>query len=64
MKKLMFLALIAAGIGFTSCSKCQTCSATIDGENYSQEVCQSNYNSKTLYDAAINAMEASGYDCK
>lgn len=64
MKKLLFLGLIMTGIGFTSCSKCKTCTGTFDGQEVSQEICQDTYGSKLLYDAAIKSMETGGYNCK
>ncbi len=53
-----------AGIGFTSCSKCKTCTGSFDGQEVSQEICQDTYGSKLLYDAAIKSMETGGYNCK
>lgn len=64
MKKRSFTHLIlgtlALAVGLVSCKKCQTCS--YDG--YSEEVCEDDFASKSLYKAYINYLEAYGYKCK
>jgi len=61
MKKIMLFALVAAGIGFTSCSKCKTC--TISGSpDYT--LCQEDFDTKEQYNAAVSLAELSGYNCK
>lgn len=57
----MLFALVAAGIGFTSCSKCKTC--TISGSpDYT--LCQEDFDTKEQYNAAVSLAELAGYNCK
>jgi len=53
-----FLCLVAA-LAFTACSTCETCDC--DGDV--TEICQSDYDSKTQYDAIIALSESLGCEC-
>lgn len=61
MKKFILLALVAAGFGFTSCSKCKTCESASFPD---LEICQDQYDTKEQYNAAVAVSEAAGYKCK
>lgn len=57
----MLFALLVAGIGFTSCSKCKTCESSSFPD---LTICQDQYDTKEQYDAAVAVSEAAGYKCK
>lgn len=61
MKKIMLFALVAAGVGFTSCSKCKTCQHSTLPD---VEICQDSYDTKEQYEAAVAVAEAAEYKCK
>ena len=62
MKKLILILSVASIFALTSCNKCKTCSiAGIPDVEY----CENDYpGGNTAYNAAINALEAAGWDCK
>ncbi len=61
-RNILFVAIAALAIGFTSCAKkCKTC--THDTLT-SEEVCEDDYGSTILYNAAITGWESLGYTCE
>jgi hypothetical protein len=60
MKKLFLVFAVAGIFALSSCKKCQTCTGFGDSE----EVCESDFDSKQEYKAAIKLFEAFGGKCK
>ena len=58
MKKI--IVCFAVVITFSSCNKCQDCTA----DGISTEVCQDDFDSNADYQAALLAAEELGADCK
>ena len=62
MEKLTLVLGIVGLFALSSCNKCQTCSIAILPD---VEYCENDYpGGKTAYNAAIDALELSGWDCK
>jgi hypothetical protein len=63
MKKVLFASAVALVMisGLNSCSKCQNCQKPASDEI---RICEKDYDSNTLYGAAIDAYEIQGYVCK
>ncbi len=63
MKKLFLFSTLAVilSLGFTSCRKCQICTRSASPEI---RICDKDYDSNTQYGLAIDALEATGYNCR
>ncbi len=59
MKRVLILLFAIAGLSLGSCSNCTTCDCTGDVE----EICQSDFDSKTQYDAVVDLLESLDCEC-
>ncbi len=59
--RLFGLFMILLSVVSTGCKKCQKCNRNSVPEI---EVCQDDYIEKSLYTRALEAFEASGYECE